>query len=122
MARCSGLRCVHLTANSVAPFDPTLLSHLQCDAEHLFYLSTKDAACWFDQLLLLPPLQRWMCKPKVTTAQFERIEVMPIAEQARHVLDGESFSAGAVWPASRVCPMGFAWSSDFVQCQLLHTR
>ena len=99
---------------------PTSLLHLESsDAEPLL-VSKRDGRCLFDQLAAPVELQEFFGRPPVrlrelvATGDISRAELMHFTHDLKcaddHVL---------VYPASRVWPMGFAWSSCIAQTSML---
>ena len=87
---------------------PTALALLECPQHGHIRCSKRDGSCWFDQLSLLPELQRWMGRPPVT------LEELRVIEGLSH--DGQWASPGVRTWRKRFC-LTFAkqWSGTRVR-------
>lgn len=97
--------------------DPSALIALESSWDAPLYMSTRDGACFYDQLLLPSALIRFCGRPQVSVTELLQAG-LPIEELRNYLIDGEGVKLGGREQLSPVCltwPMGFAHSSYVAQ-------
>ena len=110
--------------------DPASLTALEASVDRPLYVSTRDAACYFDQLKLNSTLAPYFVRPQVRVSELCEPLGLSSVDFADHFCiddlrnfllddDGDKLD-GAAWlaPVSLTWPMGFSHSS-FVAQQLM---
>ena len=78
--------------------------------------SKRDAASFFDTLLCPDTLRTWFGRPTVTVQELMSVGAMTLEEVQQLSDDGTALTpTSAVYPYSRVWPMGYSWSSAVAQ-------
>ena len=97
--------------------DPSALIALESSWDRPIYVSTRDGACFFDQLLLPTPLCRFFGRPQISVGELVKAG-LPIAELRDYLIDGDGLELDDVTllaPVSLTWPMGFAHSAYVAQ-------
>ena len=100
---------------------PSALLALESSNDKPLRLYKRDAACFFDQLALPAPLQKWFGRPRLKAGDIMRFTDMGVEELATYWSGSSTIVADHdIHPFCLSWPMGFAWSSFLAQSTLLH--
>ena len=97
--------------------DPSALIALESPWDRPIYVSSRDGACFFDQLLLPTSLCRFFGRPQISVAELVKAG-LPITEVQDYLIDDDGHKLDGftlVTPLSLTWPMGFAHSAYVAQ-------
>ena len=100
-----------------APYlaNPAALTGLECSDDLPLWVSTRDGACFFDQLRLPSGLVAYTGRPAVTVQELCLSQYHGAADHHQHVLSSTELRAALYWLMRLPC------CSAFVKVGLLHT-
>lgn len=97
--------------------DPSALIALESSWDRPIYVSTRDGACFFDQLLLPASLCKFFGRPQISIGELVKAG-LPIAQHRDYLIDDDGLKLDSftlVAPVSLTWPMGFAHSAYVAQ-------
>jgi hypothetical protein len=112
-----------ISAASIEPFappllaDPAALTVLEASSDEPLFLSTRDGACFFDQLCLDKHLASYFGRPQLQVSELlnDDFSLLNVATCLLDGGDGDVLLTEWLTPVSTTWPMGFAHSSYLAQ-------